>query len=99
MPDPAKRARANSSDDQRKTVGDQMAATWREENSVALEAHVAFIEEHGTLTERLMTSPKPGENVREEQARQWLQENEQAFREYNDAIKKFGVWFDGWRSC
>ncbi|MBL8893345.1 MAG: type II toxin-antitoxin system CcdA family antitoxin [Rhizobiales bacterium] len=38
------------------------------------------------------------EKVRSEQARLWRAENEQAFREYNDDIRNFGVWSDG-RRC
>jgi len=98
MVDTAKKARSGIRSSQPGAAADKLAALWREENNAALNAHAPFIEEHGTLAERLEASRKPRESLRAEQARQWLKENEQAFREYNDDIKKLGVWSDGRRS-
>ncbi|MBL8908870.1 MAG: type II toxin-antitoxin system CcdA family antitoxin [Rhizobiales bacterium] len=53
MDDIAKKPRSGTAASQAETAGDRLAALWQEENRAALKAHAEFIEEHGTLAERL----------------------------------------------
>ena len=50
------------------------------------------------VSDSLNAAQTGDDKLREGQARLWLAENEQAFREYNTAIEKFGVWSDKLRS-
>ena len=56
MADTSKKSQSSASARYSEGAADKLAALWREENRAALDAHAQFIEENGTLAERLKAS-------------------------------------------
>lgn len=56
MVDTAKKSQSRAPERDPENAADNLAAVWLEENRAALDTHARFIEEYGTLAERLKAS-------------------------------------------